>query len=553
MLRIYFLILTLFGTLHAKECYQHYSYDDRHKVQTRFQDKVIDENKTIQASLHIRNLENNGSHYTIVWFENGIVSKDKINIESIYAPFMVKHSPKGFVIEKLYSLSKDKKLRQRLLAIVDSMQFENIVGIHQFKNAEGIVEVNQSKTTNGYRITPLRQLNDSNVSYSDAKIDISLDLNCSIWQSVTVVQTSKMIGFIPSSYLIDKHLLKIVQSDTDLPKNHWFRQLDSNISSWDIGNMYNKISKKDALSEFGDKHKEMMALINNRQGFIKWMRKNMDFLDHLSEILESQKLDNEVSMNLFAKLGYLNSVESSKILAEVTLNENINETERFRALMGLKNTSAPLDDTLLNDLLDYGLNPDNDEDWLKNATGMLMGALANERVSRSPEQVERINDVLLDAVTTQDDKRVVMAAIGNMGKAADNEIIQAVDDVVTTSDEYKSRREAAQAIAKLNRTDLDSESFRELITKENNSDTKAQLIKASIASKDFNSNKKLKKELLDLADNVNVIQSNRIASLIALGRRGYGKSKKEKAIIRTMMMGEKDAHIMKILKKIYRK
>ncbi|MEA2027593.1 MAG: hypothetical protein U9N49_01270 [Campylobacterota bacterium] len=553
MLRIYFLTIILLGTLLAQECYQHFTYHDSHQVQTRFDSKVIDENTTLSASLHTRHLEDNGSFYTIVWFEEGIQDKSKIDIESIYAPFMLKHSPKGFIIEKLYSLSKDKKLHQQLLAIVDSMQFKDSVGIHRFKNGGGVVEVNQSKTKEGYSVAWVRQLNDADISYKDVLIDISLDHNCSIWKRVTLRQTTKLQGFIPNSYLVDQRSLTVTQSDFRFPKEHWFLHLDNNISSWGMGSKESTLSLKEALAQFESKHKEMMALLHDRKAFLRWMQANMEFLAHLDQMLESMQLDNDISMNLFAKLGYLDTVLSSRILSKVTLNEEIDANERFRALMGLKNTSAPLDDELLESLLDYGLNANNGEDMLKNATGMLMGALAKERTKRAPHQVERINEALLNVLNTQEDKRVVMAAIGNMGEGASEEIIKAVDDVVTTSDDYKSRKASAQAIEKLNRTELDSQSFESLILKEDNSDTKAQLIKASVATKDLKNNTTLKNEFLHLADDANTIQSNRMASLITLDKSGYGNTPKEKATIRKMMMGEKDPHVMKMLKKIYRK
>jgi len=555
MLRLSIALITLLGTLFAQECYQHYNYHDTHHVQTRFDGNIIDENKTLQASLHTRYLEDNTSHYVIFWYEEGVRAKDKIDTESIYAPFMVKYAPKeGFRVEQLYALSKDQKLHQQLLSIIDSMQFSTRDGKHRFKNGSGLVEVNQSKIAQkGYAIKWLQQLNDSDISYHGSHIEILRDTNCSLWKRVTLQQNSKLMGFVANSYLIDKRKLTISKTPSTLDKKHWFRQLDSNLSHWDIGKKHNRLALKDALAQFETKHKEMIALVSDREKFLAWMRANMDFLAHLPQLLETMQLNNEVSMNLFAKLGYLNSVQSSQILAQVTLNENINENERFRSLMGLKNTSAPLDDELLDQLLDYGLNADNGDDWLKNATGMLMGALAKERTKRSPQQVERINEALLNVVNTQEDKRVVMAAIGNMGEGASEEIIKAVDDVLSHTDDYKARKASAQAIEKLNKTDLDSQSFEKLIRQEDNRDTKAQLIKASVATKNISSNTTLKKEFLHLADDPNTIQSNRMASLMALDNSGYGNTPKEKATIRTMMLGEKDPHVMKMLKKIYRK
>jgi hypothetical protein len=552
MLRIT-LFLLLLGNLYAQECYQAYSYNDFHKVQTRLDDTIIDENSTLKANLHIRHLQNNQSFYSIVWFEEGQLAKDQIEIESIHAPFMIQRSKDGFEIEALYSLSKDRQLHQKLLGIIDVMQFSAKNGIQHFKNAAGVVEVNQSSTPKGYEVRWLKQLNSSDIIYNDVTIYITPDSNCSIVGSLTSYQHSKLLGFIPNSYLIDKRQLSITQSNTKLPKEHWFRKLDTNMSRWDIGSHPNNLSLKDALAQFQSKHTQMKSLVGDRKAFIAWMRANMDFLALLPQLLESVELDKEVSMNLFAKLGYFDTVQSSKILAEVTLNENINETERFRSLMGLKNTSAPLDDELLDELLAYGLDANNGEDWFKNATGMLMGALAKERVKRAPEQTERINEALLNVLNTQEDKRVVMAAIGNMGEGANEEIIKAVDGVVTSSDDYKARKASAQAIEKLNRTQLSSKSFETLILQEDNSDTKAQLIKASVATKDLSTNKRLTNAYLNLADNSKVIQSNRLASLTALDRSGYGSTKKEKATIRTMMMGEKDPHVMKMLKKIYRK
>jgi hypothetical protein len=251
--------------------------------------------------------------------------------------------------------------------------------------------------------------------------------------------------------------------------------------------------------------------------------------------------------------GYLDTEASTRVLAKVTLNENIDETERFRSLMGLKNTSAPMDTELLKDLIDYGLNSDNGEDFLKNAAGMLVGSLAKERASRSPEQVEIINDAILNSIHTHSDKTVAMNAAGNMQDAANSNVVNAIGNVMTSSDDYKARKASAQAIEKLNRTNLTTETFKGLLNKEENSDTKAQLIKASGSAKDFNTNNQFKQELVNLADNREAIKSNRMASLTALDKNGYGTTKDEKAKIRNMMLGEKDNHIATKLKEMYRK
>ncbi len=551
-MKTFFLLFLTTLSLSALECYQRYDYKDTHQVQTRIEDKVVDENQTVDAHLHVRHIENNATHYTIFWLEMGITDKDKIDIETVYAPFMVKHTLYGFEIEKLYSLSKDTKLKKQLLSLVDSMQFAPMEGKYRFKNGTGAVEVNQSKTDNGHRVTWLKQIAQDDVVLINNYNDIVLDSNCSVWHSVTSHHKNKIMGFIPSIYMIDNRTLSIAKSSASLPKEHWFMSLGVDLTKWKISKI-KKMSLKDALSQFDAKHKEMMALLDDKEQFVEWMRDNMEFLSYLDEILTSRQLNNEVSMNIFANLGYFDSVEGSRILAKVTLNESIDENERFRALMGLKNTSAPLDDETLETLLEYGLNPDNGEDWLKNATGMLMGALAKERTNRSPEQTKRINEAIEYGITTFEDKRVIMAAAGNMGEGATKEVVKAIGDVVTTTNDYKSRRESAQAIEKLNRTDLNSDTFAKLIAKEENSDTKAQLIKATAATKDLPSNQKLKNEFLNIANTHEVIESNRMASLIALEKSGYGKTKNEKATLRTMMLGEKNSKISEQLKKMYRK
>jgi hypothetical protein len=546
------ILLLLLTSLHTKECYQSYYYNDKHEVQTILAGKSFDETQEIKAKLYVRYFSD--SNETLFWYSDKNLSKEEINSESIHAPFIVKSSSnQAFMVEDIKMLSKDRLLAQKLLAIIETMQFSIKEGLYTLQHSAGSVEVNQSRVKESYNIDYLTIKGKSDREYLSSAISIKPSNDCRLWSEVLAIQEVRINTEMINSSLYDKRELNVSKSSERLDKKHWFMNLSNNPKTWKIGKKKSKLSLKEALAQFEKKQNEMLLLLNDPKGFEKWVGANMEFLGYLDEMLSSYQLNDKVSMNLFAKLGYINSVESTHILSKVVLNENIDEKERFRSLMGLKNTSAPLDDEHLETLLEYGLNPDNGEDFFKNATGMLMGALASERTNRCPQQSQRINEALIDAINTQEDKRVVMAAVGNMGDGASPEVIRAVDEVLSDSDNYKSRYTSAKAIEKLNRTELSSSDFQKLIMNENNSDTKAQLIEASVASNDFSTNSQLQNQFLELAGNKNKIKSNRIASLKALDRSGYGKSPQEKQRVRKMMIGERDLDISKLLKKIYRK
>jgi len=555
---IFFIFVFVAVYANSNEHYEVYHYVDNHHVKTIINHKFSYQSPIIDAKLHVRNMENNNTLYTIFWLENGVTDKVLIDINSIYAPFLVIRSKvrEEFQIEKLKTLSKDNLVHQRLFGIIDLLQFKFKDGLYKFKNTMGTIDVNQINTNGIYLIKRLTQYkkNDQkyDIKYFYSDTNISIDKNSLMWDNVSTQEKVKIYVDFMKTTAVDKRVFTMSKSDETLEKDHWFFSLPVDITSWKFNERRNPLSLKNALENFDKYHKEMLVVLDDNKKFQKWVEEHMDFLQYLSVMLESKNLNNEVSKALFAKLGYIDSAESTQILANVLLNIRLSKTERFRSLMGFKNTSAPLDDDILSDIVEYGLFTRHGNDMIQNATGMLIGALAKERIKRVPKQYEQLSEAIIDAIKTSDNMVVALNAAGNMLETASDEIIETVDDVLKNDSNTLNRMKSAEVLLRIGKTSLDTASFQELMDKEDNSDTIAQLIRSSAIAKDFKSNDKYKEWLIDIADNRAGMQSGRLAALETLEKSNFAKDPSNKKKLRKMMINEKDIEISKMLKKLYR-
>jgi len=552
-------LLLLMIVLYAEgqECYRAYHYNDKHVIKTIMNQKLSKESPAIEVELHVRNVEHNNTNYTLFWFENGVTDKALINKESIYAPFLVKRSRNKdeFQIQALQSLSKDRTLQERLIGMVETLQYKAEEGKYRFRSAAGTVEVTQKNSNGQYIIKRLKafQMNTQayNTKYLYSETNITVDHNCSIWSGVSAEDKIKFHVELMDVTVVDRREFSLLKSDRELPKDHWFFKLSTNILSWGFGKKKNLLSLDDALKSFDRYQQEMHTLLNDRKKFGEWVLQHMDFLAYLSNILKYKALDDDVSRTLFAKLGYIDTAASSRILAQVLLDTDLNERDRFRSLMGLKNTSAPLDDDLMSDILEYGFSS-NTNDMIQKATGMLIGTLARERYDRVPEQYEQLSEAIADAIQKPGNKTVALNAAGNMLQTASEEVIETVDDVLVNDPDTLNRKKSAEALSRIGKSSLEAESFQKLIENEENSNTAAQLIRASSTAKNFKSNNKFKQHLVSIAVNRAKVLSNRLAALETLDKADFGKTPANKKKIRKMMLNEKNADVLKMLKELYR-
>jgi hypothetical protein len=563
MKKIILYIVLSVNILYADECYEAYSYSDNHQVVTIMDNKISgkmssEDSVKIDAILHTRSMENNGSEYTLFWLENGVFDKKYIDKNSIYSPFLIKNSTnsKEFLIKNIKSLTKDKKLDKQLIGLVELLQYKTTNGIFRFKNSMGSVEINQTVKGNIHFIKYLKQyqLNKvkNDVKYLSGVTNITLDKNCSKWHNIQTKQKIQFSSSLLNTTIIDSRKFTLIKSQKKLDKNHWFFHLSTDISTWGFNTKKQNFTKSDALNVFSQKNREMLALVGDFDKFNNWVKENMEFLQHLSGMLESVELDDKVSRMLFSSLGFIDNFESTNILSEVTLNENILEKERFRGLIALKDTSAPLEENILDEIAEYGLSSQNGDDSIKNAAGMIVGSLARNRVDRAPEQFEYLTDKIIETINTSEIKTVSLTAAGNMLDSAPDRLVKTVDEMILSTSNYKIKKDAAFAISRMQKTTLKVSDFKTLLKNEKNQSTSAKLIKASAVAKDFKSNNEYRNFLITIANNRNRVASNRIAALETLQKAGFGKNSKEKKLIRKMMLNENDSGISSLLKKLYR-
>ncbi|MDQ7046757.1 MAG: hypothetical protein Q9M39_03735 [Sulfurovum sp.] len=557
--RLSILIFIFFITfLNAKECHQTLKFDDMHYLKTTFEGNTKKETKVIQEKLYINHIEGKGDKYSIFWFGDSNTTKNDVNIESYNAPFLVEYKDinGSYLIDKLHILSKDKEIEKLLWAKINILQFASTEGIHHFKNFTGYIEAEQNLLKKDYNIKRLSSFVNNranqNVKFEDSNIIITLlENSCKIWKSLTLKENLKSTSIKMKIDVEDERILNLNNVENDLPKDHWFYKLTIDMKSWGFKQKENMISLSTAQSIFQKKQSEMLGLLGDTLAFGEWVKNNMEFLKHLSLLLENNTLNDNVSKKLFAKLGYLNSVDTTGILAQVTLNKNIIEKERFRGVMSLKNTSAPLNDDLLEELLDYGLSSDNDN-MIQSMTGMIVGGLAKERIKRVPEQAERIIDSIINTIDTKENKTVALAAAGNLGEMAPNNLVETVDNILMNIDDADTRAKSANVISKIQKSTLSTTDFKELIVNETNTMTKTSLINASASATDFQNNTEFNSILLKISK-ISDYTKNEIAAINTLKKTNYGKTKEERRVIRKMMIGVTDSQKLKALKELYRK
>lgn len=540
--------------------YQAYDFNDSHHVKSIMPAGIALDEVHIDKRLHVRSLEVNGSVRTLFWLEdNASKTVNNVDIDSIYVPFIVDNSDKGgFRIETVRSVSKDQEVIEQLTGIVDAFQFAGKKeGIFAFKNALGSVDVNQSIQDGNYTIHYENQSSHGrkrdDIAYIDTTVQIVPDSNTT-WHSIRMNELIKMTVPALKSMIFDRRQMQLNPSRAALPPQHWFMRLGPDIRTWPFGKTASKprISLKDASSLFKSKEREFMAIANDREKRASWVLENMDFLSHLSTLLENHTLDDSASKLLFATLAYVDTPKSSSILAEVLLNKKIDDKERFRSIMGLKNTSAPLDDETLDTLISYGLSPD-DNSMLRRGSGMFLGALAHQRAERVPSQVKKISNAIVDAIHTSDDKVVALNAAANMKESAPETVVKSVEETLMDDPEPLNRQKSAEALQKIKKSNLTTSDFETLYENEKDSATKAAIIRSSVVATDFKNDKTYHSQMIDIATAHAEPASTKIAALEVLGKSGFGKTAEEKKTLRKMMVGVKNEQITRELLKLYRR
>lgn len=550
-------LLFIHNSLYAQSCYQAYDYQDKHKLLTTMMGETIPEVSQTSAVLHARKLIDKEKNYTLFWLEGDTSNKEAITLDSLHIPFLVSnHSDKSFLIKKVESVSLDRALLNRMLGIVDVLQFQNNDGTYRLLNRNGTVDsvhkLHGKIITQQYTKHYTDGAINPDIKYIESAINMTIDNQCVLWKQVDVKEKINIDIEIMQGSMIDDRTFSLKPSQKKLPKEHWFNQLTTDVRSWGFVKVDNAMSVKAAEAMFNKKQKQMINLLNDSKLFEQWVKENLEFLKHLDKLLLTQTLDDRVSKKLFANLGFIDISVATDILGSVTLNIDIDEKERFRSLMALKNTSAPMDDELLESVLEYGLSSENSGDFIKDATGMLIGTLAKNRNDRIPEQSELIGEAIISAISNQNNKTVALTAAGNMQHTAPDELVRAVDQTLLNAQDSKTRADSAYALSRIERSSIESEVFVDFLTNEKNSLTKTELIKASTSSESFSSNHNLTTVFQDIVTSRGQVSSTRTTALDALTKAGFGKSADDKKAIRKMLLGEKDADVAKKLRELYR-
>lgn len=553
------LLLSISQTLSANDCYRAFEYNDRYKIKT-----TVDKNRSIEkldysGILHYRRVTKDNKKISFFWLENKNIKQQDIQWESINAPFLVKEAGKGFVISSIASFSRDKFLYDQLIGLVELMQFEIKPGEFSWKSTMGHAYVKQQFDKKEILISRTGQSDSKGpiegIRYLNSKISIRPERECN-WTEISASETTRAeLDVFKISTDTERTFHVHENKEKRLNHSHWFMSLNTNPSSWGLKeDSEPKQSLAELLKKFDAYHLVMMTVMKDSKKFQKWIRENMDFLLNLPEILTLKTLDDELSQNLFAELGYIDTVESVEILSQVALHNGIIEKERFRALMGVKNTSAPMNQGTLSQLLNTGLQAE-DEHFINNAMGMLSGALAKQRMRRDPEQANYIGAQIAQAIHSGIGiTEVVLQAAGNMEASATEDVVTAIETVLSSGQNDKAIATSAKVLKKIGRSSLSYSEFEQVWSNTDSDIAKSSLIKHSSVAKDVVGNGNYYATLVDIVrDSDTNSDEIRISALTAMSETGYGVSSTQKKQIRQLMLGEYNKDISSLLREMYRK
>lgn len=556
----YFLVVNFFLCQYAfasSSCYQSYDYSDEYHVKTSIGGKLNKESINYSGRLHHRSIKKKDESYSFFWLENKPFQLEEIDWNSLNAPFLVRKGDKGFLIESLHTVSKDKSLHDQMIGLINLLQYSSKPGKYHWKSSIGKVLVEQRTDKQLIKIRRFAQFDntgaaiDYNYLQSDTIIKPS---NECYWANVNGSESVKNeIDTFQISTLTDRNF-GMKRSDKSLDESHWFMRLNEDTSTWVPTKppQENKPNLVDILKLYDSNRKYLESIMNDDGKFSKWVSENITFLQNLPDILLNRGINDELSKNLFAELGYQDTAQSTDILAKVSLNPEILEKERFRALMGIKNTSAPISSGSLDQLLSIGLNS-TDENFINNAMGMLMGTLAKERADRDPEQTQLIGDSIATAIKNETGRsEVTLNAAGNMEQMATKEVVDAVEEKLL-HDDPKVVGRSARVIQKIGKTSLSYSDFEALWSNSPNNSTKKQLIESSSLAVDAKGNENYYGALLKIASNKSTSEEVRLSSLNALGNVGFGSSPEQKTSLRKLMLGERDKDISLKLREMFRR
>ena len=159
MKKISILIYALSSLLFGSGCYTNYSYVDTHHTETTINQQIKSKKVKIVSKLYLKYIEENNSSYIIAWLKSPNRkndTKDTIDIESIYAPFLIEKDsryPNSFIIKNLQILSQDYNVKQQLISVIDILQFKNRNESYRALTANGKIEIDGFvMTSNGLEL-----------------------------------------------------------------------------------------------------------------------------------------------------------------------------------------------------------------------------------------------------------------------------------------------------------------------------------------------------------------------------------------------------------------
>lgn len=543
----------------SKNCYQAYQYNDDFKIKTSFVKTSFDEKKKYAGFIHTRALTDNlKNRYRIFWFET---NDAKIDVNSIHSPFIVsEENGTGFSIKEIKTLAKNNEIQNKLLGLIELTQFNTDLNTYQSKSSSGAFEVTQEKNSSDIiisRIKPVK-LDDPQIDVKiiDSKIKITPSQTC--FPSKFNANETLSVNYtkLKSSLVSMRDFSLIENKEHILPSDHWFMSLDTDITKWKIPEkkqIEKVMTQEEANLKYDGIYTELLQIKSDDSKINKWALENMDFLKNLHHLLTEKEIDDELSRMLFAELGFINTEEVINILADVILKSSIPEKERFRALMALKNTTIEIPQDKLDALIQYGLDYQDKADGFQGTLGMLIGTLAKERLESVPAQVQYINEKITASIMSSlENKHIPLAAAGNMYEAASNETITAIESVLISETNDLFKKESAQSLRKIGKTNISAAEFNDLWNDEKNNFIQDEIIRSSSVAEDAKNNSQYQDSLIDVASKTSNASNIRLAALEALINSGYGKQDDHKSKMKQLIYGETDRNIALKIQEIYR-
>lgn len=205
------------------------------------------------------------------------------------------------------------------------------------------------------------------------------------------------------------------------PVQSLLAQLPQNIDQWHIGEEPVALTEQElaALAEEFKAQLNAIPILDFRASELAtWLEKFDAVIAVLGQLFIENTFSDEINMRLFNALGHLDTANGNQLLMQLMSSEELDETQRFRAMRAITTGTKPLTAELTEQMLNLLVN-DNfpGSASLRGASLMALGAVIKRRQMNqySQELLTEISNRVSPS-TPDNERAALIASIGNAGQ-----------------------------------------------------------------------------------------------------------------------------------------